>query len=153
DEGASLLKSRFGVHGSSSRGSPPACRRRGGAADDSRDYALDGERPYTLSTVAGCPTAIGDVPSVSASGLSLCGTQIGAVVRGTNLRNDYDAASVGPGHLARDGRIFVEGKMSPRPQIIGYESNEVATQTAFGEDDHVIEAFASDRADHAFDVG
>ena len=90
---------------------------------------------------------------MSATGVSLCGAPFVAVVQAPNLRNGDDPATAGPGYLARDGRIFVEGKMSPRPQIVSYESNEVTTQTSFRQDDHVIEAFASDRADHAFDVG
>src|SRR5215510_5254864 len=83
----------------------------------------------------------------------LCRTPFVTVMQATNLRDGDDAAIGWPGHLARDGRIFVKGKMSPRSQVVGYESNEVATQTAFRDDDHVIPAFASDRADHAFDVG
>ena len=36
--------------------------------------------------------------------------------------------------------------------IIEHEASKVAEQVTFTEDDHVIQALAANRADHAFDV-
>lgn len=50
-------------------------------------------------------------------------------------------------------RIFVQSEVRPALVIIGHETSEVAEQVAFGRDDHVVEAFAADRAYHTLDVG
>ena len=128
----SLLKTRFGVHRSSPRGRLQPVDGAGWPLKAGViTLNVESERQDMFSTLRRVPKRFGYGPSVSASGVSLCGASFVAVVQATNLRNGDDAAIGGPRHLARDGRIFVEGKMSPRSQVVGYESYEVATQTAF----------------------
>ena len=48
--------------------------------------------------------------------------------------------------------ILVEGKVSPRSMVIVHIGCEDAAQMTLVEDDNVIEAFASDRADDALSI-
>ena len=50
-------------------------------------------------------------------------------------------------------RVLVQSEMRSALVIIVDEATEVMAKAVFSGDDHVIEAFAADRADHTFDVG
>jgi hypothetical protein len=49
--------------------------------------------------------------------------------------------------------VLVQSEMRSTLVIIVHEATEVVAKAAFTGDDHVIQAFPADRADHAFDVG
>ena len=77
------------------------------------------------------------------------------MVQTANLRKRDDPADFRPLDWPRLRRILVQAKakVSPALVVIGYESSEVAAKAVFRQDDYVIEAFASNRADHPFDEG
>ena len=49
--------------------------------------------------------------------------------------------------------VFVQSEMRSAPVIVVRETTEVVAKPAFTAHDHVVQAFTTDRADHAFDVG
>ena len=49
--------------------------------------------------------------------------------------------------------VLVQSEMRSTLVIIVHETTEVVAKAAFTGDDHVIQAFPADRADHAFDIG
>ena len=49
--------------------------------------------------------------------------------------------------------VFVQSEMRSAPVIVVHEATEVVAKASFTAHDHVIQAFTTDRADHAFDVG
>ena len=55
--------------------------------------------------------------------------------------------------LAAALAILVQAKVRPALVIVRHEASEVATQAACRPDDHMIETFAPDRANQAFNVG
>ena len=53
-------------------------------------------------------------------------------------------------HGPRNGRIFVQGEVSPPLVIVGEVTLQVAVQRTLVPHDDVVETLASERADHAF---
>jgi hypothetical protein len=50
--------------------------------------------------------------------------------------------------------VLVQAEMRSAPVIVIHEVTQVVTEAAFtAADDHVVQAFTTDRADEAFDVG
>ena len=49
--------------------------------------------------------------------------------------------------------VLVQSEMRSTLVIVGHEASEVVAKAGFTEDDHVVQAFTPDRADHTFDVG
>jgi hypothetical protein len=47
--------------------------------------------------------------------------------------------------------VFVESEMRSAPVIVVYEATEVVAKTSFTAHHHVIQAFTTDGADHAFE--
>src|SRR5215469_17089677 len=54
---------------------------------------------------------------------------------------------------ARLWRVLLQAYVRATPMIIVCEVSEVAIQAGFTEYDHVIQALAAQRADHALDIG
>ena len=75
------------------------------------------------------------------------------MMQAAHLRKRDNPTDVRSLNWSRLRRILLQSEVRSAVVIVGEESNEVAAQAAFRQDDHVIEAFASDRADHAFDEG
>ena len=69
-----------------------------------------------------------------------------------HLRKRDDSASCWSLHWPRHGRIFPQPEMRSASVIVGDEGIPVAAQGPFVDNDHMIQAFAPDRADHAFNV-
>jgi len=74
------------------------------------------------------------------------------MVQAAHRRTRDDLASFRPLHWPRLGGILLQPEVRSALVIVGDEGIQVAAQVAFGDDDHVIQAFAPDRADYAFDV-
>src|SRR5215510_13882990 len=80
-----------------------------------------------------------------------CSTLV-SMVQTSHLRKRDDPATVWPLHWPRHGRVLLQPEMRSASVIVGDERIQVATQGPLVDDDHMIEAFAPDRADHAFNV-
>src|SRR5207253_872338 len=74
------------------------------------------------------------------------------VMEATDLRNGDDCASCRWRHLPRDRRVLVEREMRAGSLVIFHVLCENTCEAGGSEDDHVIEALASDGSDEAFSV-
>ena len=75
------------------------------------------------------------------------------MVQAANLWECNDATGFRSLHRPRLRGVLVQSEMRSALVIIVHDATEVVAETVFSGDDQVIEAFAADRADHAFDVG
>ena len=75
------------------------------------------------------------------------------MVHAANLWECNDATGFRSLHRPWLRSVLVQSEMRSALVIIVHEATEVVAETVFTGDDHVIEAFTADRADHAFDVG
>jgi Tfp pilus assembly protein PilW len=73
-------------------------------------------------------------------------------MQATHLGKDDDGTVRRALDWARLGRILVQSKMCPALMVVGHETTEVMAQASLTGDQYVVQALASDRADHAFDV-
>src|ERR1022692_4314468 len=76
-----------------------------------------------------------------------------AMVQSTNLRNFDDPSRLDWLNWTTDGRIFAQRQMSPRSLVVFEVRFQDSAQTGFIQDDHMIQALATDRADQPLDVG
>ena len=76
-----------------------------------------------------------------------------AMVQPANLWERDDATCFRSLHRPWFRSVLVQSEMRAALVIIVHEATEVVTETVFTGDDHVIEAFTADGADHALDVG
>ena len=75
------------------------------------------------------------------------------MVKATNLGQRHDLAQARWLDVPRLRRVLSERRMGSRPVVVGEVGFEDAEQVAFAEDDRVIEALSTDRADETLDVG
>ncbi len=75
------------------------------------------------------------------------------MVQAANLWERDDATGFRSLHRPWLGSVLVQSEMRSALVIIVHEATEVVAEAVFTGDDHVIEAFTADRADHALDVG
>jgi hypothetical protein len=78
---------------------------------------------------------------------ALRGASFVTVVQAAEAGNRHDLAVSGRGDRAGYGRIFIQGQVRPRLQVVLDVPGQGATQAAFVDDDDVIEALATDGAD------
>ena len=74
------------------------------------------------------------------------------VMQPAHFRDGDDAASVGELYTAWVGRTLLQCKVRASPMIVTDESLKVPGQTTLVEHHHVIEAFATDCSNDAFDI-
>jgi len=74
------------------------------------------------------------------------------MMQAANLR-DGDHLSDGAHDRARVGAILVERKMGARSMVVVDVPRQNAAQMALVEDHDMIQTLATDRTDHALDVG
>ena len=86
---------------------------------------------------------------------SLCsgGSAFITMVETANLGNRYDAACFRWLHRSRLRCVFLQPQMCAGLMIVGCERLQVLMQAAFIKDNYVIEALATDRSNHAFNIG
>ncbi len=65
----------------------------------------------------------------------------------------HDASHGGRLDGTREGRVFVQGEMGPRPVVIGEVPGEGPPQVPSIQDDQVVETLPADRADQPFHGG
>ena len=82
----------------------------------------------------------------------LRGAALVAVVQAAHLGNRHDAAIRGPSGRPRDGRVFLERKMSSGAEIVVDVGVQDAAQPALRADDDVIEALPANGPDESLDV-
>jgi len=70
------------------------------------------------------------------------------VMKPAENRHRYDAARVLDG--AMDRSVFVERPMSPQLVVVGGIPRQNPAQVRFAQDNHVVDALASDRSDQPF---
>ena len=75
------------------------------------------------------------------------------MVEATDEGEGDDAAVIGWLDATRLGRILREGEVSARPVVIPEVGSETTTKVSLVQNNHVIEKFTADRADHAFGEG
>src|SRR5258708_38566997 len=74
------------------------------------------------------------------------------MMQAADLRDGEDSSDPAWLDRARGGAILVECKMRPRSVVVFDVGGKDTTQMALVEDHDVVEAFATDRTDHALDV-
>jgi len=74
------------------------------------------------------------------------------VVESANLRELNDPAELRTLRLSGLRRILVERKMRARSVVVAEVAAQNSPQMAFVENDHMVEAFAPDGTDDAFDI-
>jgi hypothetical protein len=81
------------------------------------------------------------------------GAPLVPVMKPANLRYRDNDSAFRRLHGPRFRRVLDQGQVRPGLVIIRQERFHVPVQSGLVEDDHVIEAFSPDRADHAFHKG
>src|SRR5271166_3649324 len=75
-----------------------------------------------------------------------------AMMQATDLRYGDDSAEPGWLDRARDGAIFIEGKMGACSMVVVDVQRQDAAQMALVEDHNVIQVLTANRADHALGI-
>jgi len=81
------------------------------------------------------------------------GATLVPMVKPAHLRDCNNPPCVWWLDRARLWRVLLQAYVRATPMIIVCEVSEVAIQAGFTEYDHVIQALAAQRADHALDIG
>ena len=76
-----------------------------------------------------------------------------AVVESANLRQGYDIAELGWLDSAWRGRVLLESEMRARAVVVAEVAAKTTAEVSLVQDDHVVEEFAPDRADHTLGEG
>ena len=86
------------------------------------------------------------------SHLSRCPTFV-PMMKSSDLRQRDHRPKVRRLHRPTGGRVLLQRKVRPRLVIVLHERLHVSAQRFFVENDHVVEALAPNRPNHALDIG